>query len=45
MATVLPMLIAAQCGLAGVIYLGTGDWRHGIFWTAAAVINGITLTF
>lgn len=39
-----PIAIIALSACAGVVYFITGDWRKGVYWTAAAVI-GISVTF
>lgn len=45
MTAILPVTVTLLCAASGFVYFAAGDWRHGIFWTAAAVINGVTLTF
>ena len=37
----LPLVIAFAMAVASVPYWATGDWRHGTYWLAAAVINTV----
>lgn len=36
---IFPLTIAALMICASIPYWVTGDWRHGFYWIAAAVIN------
>lgn len=35
----LPILIMAESAVAALVYLAAGDWRHGLYWAAAATIT------
>jgi hypothetical protein len=37
--TLLPAAVIALSAGAGVVYLLCGDWRHALYWLAAAVVN------
>jgi len=39
-----PTLLMVQYLIAAGIYFWQGDWRHGLYWTAAAVI-GFVITY
>jgi hypothetical protein len=39
MKLVFPLLIAGLMVAASVPYLLAGDWRHALYWLAAAMIN------
>jgi hypothetical protein len=38
---VFPFAIVALMVCASAVYFFVGDWRHGVFWLAASVINFI----
>ena len=41
---VFPCILIFLDAMAGVVCIGTGDVKKGIYWLAAAVLN-ITVTF
>jgi hypothetical protein len=34
-----PLVAAVWCSIAGVIYVGVGDWRHAVIWFAFAAAD------
>jgi hypothetical protein len=39
LAITLPITIICLMAGAAVVYWSIGDWRRGLYWTAAAVLN------
>lgn len=37
----LPLTMAVLAASASIVYFSVGNWRMGLFWAAAAVINTV----
>lgn len=39
MTSLFPGIMAALAVAASIVYFAVGDWRHGLYWAASAVIT------